>query len=212
MLRHHYRCYGTTADGFACSAVPEAARSAKAATAAPGTPPAPRRWARGGCHHSGPPPLRPAARRPVPLAKRRRRTRPDRATGRAQHHHAPGRLHPLHRRPGRHHQPANRACPPHPKPVTAGQQAVPRTAGTTPILSAICPCMAHTRAPGRPPASRARSRPELPLRSPMTVSAAQSTSGGQQRASRAGCWTGRIWPTYGPQRQQAVCGTACFQR
>jgi hypothetical protein len=36
--------------------------------------------------------------------------------------------------------------------------------------------------------------------------------GSQQRASRAGCWTGRIWPTYGPQRLQAVCGTACFQR
>jgi integrase len=36
--------------------------------------------------------------------------------------------------------------------------------------------------------------------------------GGQQRASRAGCWTGRIWPTYGPQHQQAVYRTACFQR
>jgi hypothetical protein len=34
------------------------------------------------------------------------------------------------------------------------KQAVTRTAGTAPILSAICPCMAHTRALGRPPASR----------------------------------------------------------
>jgi hypothetical protein len=31
-----------------------------------------------------------------------------------------------------------------------------------PILSAICPCMAHTRAPGRLPAIRAHPRPELP--------------------------------------------------
>jgi hypothetical protein len=79
--------------------------------------PSPR--ARGGCHHSGPPPLRPAARRPVPLAERRRRTRPDRATGRAQHHHAARRLHPLHRRPGRHHQPADRTSPSRPEPSTS---------------------------------------------------------------------------------------------
>ena len=52
--------------------------------------------ARSGCHCSCPPSLRPAARRAVALAERWCRPRPDRATGRAQHHHAPGRLHPLH--------------------------------------------------------------------------------------------------------------------
>jgi hypothetical protein len=50
------------------------------------------------------------------------------------------------------------------------------------------------------------------LRSPVTVSAAQGALGGQRLASRASSWTGQIWPTYGPQRQQTVCGTAPSQR
>jgi hypothetical protein len=86
----------------------------------------------------------------------------------------------------------------------AQKQAVPRTAGTALILSAICPCMAHTRAHGRPPGSRARPRPEPPDSITDAVFAAQSTFWDQQRASRAGCWADRIWPTHGPQRQQAV--------
>ena len=65
----------------------------------------------------------------------------------------------------------------------------------------------HMSVPG--PRSRARAAAcqplrtrthASPLRSPLTVSAAQSALDGQQRASRAVPWTDRIWPTYGPQQ------------
>jgi integrase len=49
-------------------------------------------------------------------------------------------------------------------------------------------------------------------RSPATVSAGQSALHNQPHASRGVARMTRIWPTYGPQHQQAVRGTACFQR
>ena len=49
-----------------------------------------------GRHRARPPPLRPAARRPVPVAQRHRRTRRSRRPGRHQHTRPARRLRPLH--------------------------------------------------------------------------------------------------------------------
>jgi integrase len=80
------------------------------------------------------------------------------------------------------------------------QQAVPRTAGTAPILSAICSEDGpRSRArEGTREALRTRSQDSTP-RSPATVSAVQSALYDQPQASRGVLWTTRIWPTYGPQ-------------
>jgi hypothetical protein len=67
-----------------CSTAPAAACSANRSTAASGTPPAGRPRPGPGRHCARPPPLRSAARRPVAVAERHRRTRGGRRAGREQ--------------------------------------------------------------------------------------------------------------------------------
>ena len=103
-----------------CSPEPAVACSASRCTAAPGTPPAPWPWPPARRHRPGPAALRPAARRPVPVAECRSTGRPDRRPRRAQRHRPADRLRPLHRRPGPDHQPAHRT------------RLAPRQPGTVP--------------------------------------------------------------------------------
>ncbi len=58
-----------------------------------------------------PPPLRPAARRPVLAAELQQGTRRGRRPGRHQHTRRARRVRPLHQRPGRRRQPADRKRP-----------------------------------------------------------------------------------------------------
>ena len=195
----------------ACSAVPAAARSAKAATAAPGTAvrTCPRAQA---APPPLPPPLRSAARGAVALAELRCRPRPRSPP-------APGTACMLlavytHCIDG-HDDIANRhieralgarnSTRPDSKPFT-------RTAGTAPILSAICPChgphstrwTGTTAKPGNPPDRG--NPPEVP--SLRLVPAAQSTPGRQRRRSEQAADQAEIWPTDGPQQTATVYGTA----
>ena len=200
MLRHHDRCYGTAPDGRLFRGTPRGTAQRKQLRPHLACCPRPGPRARSGCHRSCPPPIRPAPRRAVAMAERRRRTRPDRATSRPQHHRATRRLLPLHRRPGRHHQPANRGCPPRRNPVTLRDskrfREPPVPPRSCPPYVRAWPTLACPR--GRVPAAR-KCGQNPQLRSQMTVSAAQRTPEGQQRASRAGLLNlpdlAHVWPT-----------------
>ena len=94
-----------------CSAEPAAGRSANRSTAVPGTPPALSPSGRASRQRARPAPLRPASRRPVAVAERRRGPRPDRRPGRAQRRSPAHHVQPLHPRPRRPPQPEDRQRP-----------------------------------------------------------------------------------------------------
>ena len=108
----------------------------------------------------------------------------------------------------------NRTSPlPHELRRIARKQAVPRTAGTAPILSAICPCLAHTRVHGRPTAKPRATTARTPHKDHrLNVSAAQSTSGVRSGRRERTAGPAGSGPRMAHNGQQAVYGTACFQR
>jgi len=172
MLRHHDRCYGTAPDGRLFRGT----RGGPLSESSYG-----RTWHTARTHAFGAAAATTAlARRPYDLRHAalslwlNAGAAPAQIARRAQHHHAPGRLHPLHRRPGRHHQPANRTCPPRPEPGTMPESKRFRE---PPVPPRSCPPYVRAwptpvRPDGRLPAARTRGQ-NSQLRSPMTVSAAQ---------------------------------------
>ena len=126
-----------------------------------------------------PPPLRPAPRRPVTVAERRRGPRPDRRPGREQRRGPAHRLHPLHPRPRRPPQPADQpnpragpntwSVPVRGKPAVAPDRATPRKLAATPTTrrapkpSAMRPWIPHPA--HRRPADPRRHQADAPRNS-----------------------------------------------
>ena len=160
-----------------------------------------------GRHVTGPPPVRPAACRPVVVAERHRGARRGRRPRGQQRARAARRLRALHQRAGRPHQPANRRRP--------------RPGLGTPHVSECVTASGYTHRWHRPDAVHHMSvndpeRPRrgsqlsgraLPLRSPktppsMTVSAAQKASASAVRGNWDGADLAHAWPT-GHSRRSA---------
>ena len=207
MLRPHYRCYGTAPDGRLFRGTRGGPLSESSLR-----PHLARR------PHPGPRPGAAAtalARRPYDLRHAALSLWLNAGAAPAQIAHGPGTASPCcwpstpTASTARTTSPTGRSSMPC-APATrhrAGKQAVPRTAGTAPILSAICPCMAsQARAwPAIARSSQARTV-RIPPPHLSVVSPAQTAYEPLARAAA----DRRIWPTHGPQTKQAVCGTACL--
>jgi len=148
MLRAHVTAYGTApeADG---STEPAAGRSADRSTAGPGNRPHHRPRSRASRYRARPAPLRPAPRRLVTVAERRRGPGPDRGPGRTQHRGPAHRLQPLHPRPRR---PPQRGDRPRPRAL--------RMIWSVPVRGkpAVTPDRATPRKPAVAPTARLRER------------------------------------------------------
>ena len=128
-----------TADG---STEPAAGRSADRSTAGPGNRPHHRPRSRASRYRARPAPLRPAPRRLVTVAERRRGPGPDRGPGRTQRRGPAHRLQPLHPRPRRPPQRGDRprpralrmiwSVPVRGKPAVTPDRATPRKPAVAP--------------------------------------------------------------------------------
>ena len=156
MLREHHAAYGTAPDGRLFRGTRGGPAQRVALRPCLAIRPRPRPRPRASRQRARPPRLRPAPRRPVPMAERRRRPRPDRRPGREQRRGPVHRLQPLHPRPRRPPQPADQprpratrstwSVPVRGKPAVTPDPATYRRPASTPTArrprtpSAICTC------------------------------------------------------------------------
>jgi hypothetical protein len=167
-----------------------------------------------GRHVTGLPPVRPAACRLVVVAERHRGARRGRRPRGQQRARAARRLHALHRRAGRPHQPADRRRPRpglrHPARITM-RDSKRLYAPLAPARR--CPPYVRERpraAPAWPTAFRPRIAPPSPKTPPsMTVFAAQKVSTSAVRGNWDRADLARAWPT---GHSPTVCVTAPFAR
>jgi hypothetical protein len=154
----------------------------------------------------GPAALRPAARRAVAVAQRRCPARTDRRPRREQRHRPALHLHPLHRRPGRDDQPANRTSPPHHKPGLRGES---KRSAAPPVPPEFCPLYVRQQ-----PAQRSAALPQPPLQrpepAPARLQASQRFPSSDSIYQRP--WAAATHPRSGPRlahtTQPTVSGTA----